>query len=308
MKADDQSRNDRGRLLFLFKGRHLLLDSLTYGMVFCGAALMIYNIYGFTRFAKYVSKQKAFETRTEILYVPVILLVMFLVGYFAVGFFGKPDLLVSAILFFGSIFVLIIYMILNNITQRILEDAKLREELAAEKKQNEGLHEHVSKMKGIVYTDALTNVKNQASYEKKLKMLDIHAGIQPDYAIVMMDINHLKIMNDKYGHEHGNDYIKGCCHMLCNVYAHSPVYRIGGDEFVTVLKERDYEARYELLEELRKQFRESSSRKDVEPWERYSAAIGMAVRKDGEDSKAVFERADQAMYEEKVAMHAERTD
>ncbi len=47
---------------------------------------------------------------------------------------------------------------------------------------------------------------NQASYEKKLKMLDIHVNIQPEYAIVMMDINHLKKMNDEYGHEHGSDY------------------------------------------------------------------------------------------------------
>lgn len=39
---------------------------------------------------------------------------------------------------------------------------------------------------------------------------------------------------------------------------------------------------------------------------RFSAAVGMAVRRDGEDSKAVFERADQAMYKEKVAMHALR--
>lgn len=283
------------------------MDYLIYGMVFCGAALMVYNIYGFIRFAKYVRKQKAFETNSGILYVPVILLIMFLLGYLAVGFFGKPDLIVSAILFFGSIFVLIMYIFLSKITQRILEDARLREELLEEKNKNEGLHEHVSKMKGIVYTDALTNVKNQASYEKKLKMLDIHVNIQPEYAIVMMDINHLKKMNDEYGHEHGNDYIKGCCKMLCDVYVHSPVYRIGGDEFVTVLKGSDYDERDQLIKELRRQFKETASREDAEPWERYSAAIGMAVRRDGEDSKAVFERADKVMYEEKVSMHASRT-
>ena len=277
-------------------------------LIDCGAALMALNIFNFCRFEAFMKDQDAFKKNNRILYAPVVLLVMFLIAYMAIGIMGKPDLLTGALLFFGSVFVFMMYALLNTITQRILENTKLHEELMDAEKENAGLHEHVTKMQGIVYTDALTNVKNQASYAKKLEMLDIHAGIQPDYAIVMMDINHLKIMNDQYGHEHGNDYIKGCCHMFCDVYAHSPVYRIGGDEFVTVLKDRDYETRYELLKEIRDRFRESSSSKDSEPWERYSAAIGMAVRKDGEDSNTVFERADQAMYKEKVAMHAERTD
>ena len=183
-------------------------------MIFCGAALMVYNIYGFSRFALYVRKQKTFEKSSGILYAPVVLLIMFFVGYLAVGFFGKPDLVVSGILFFGSVFVLIMYILLKSITQRILENTKLKEELGEEKKENEGLHEHVSKMKDIVYTDVLTSVKNQAAYEKKLQMLDIHSVNHPDYAIVMMDINHLKTMNDKYGHEHGNEYIKRFCQIV----------------------------------------------------------------------------------------------
>lgn len=191
------------------------MDYLIYGMVFLGAALMVYNIYKFASFARYVRKQKAFETNAGILYVPIGLLIMFLAGYLAVGIIGKPGIIVSGILFFGSIFVLIMYILLSKITQRIIEDSRLREELLKEKDRNEGLHKHMFEMKGIVYKDALTNVKNQASYEKKLQMLDIHVNIQPNYAIVMMDINYLKKMNDEYGHEHGNEYIKGCSQILC---------------------------------------------------------------------------------------------
>ena len=108
-----------------------MLNWLIYGMVFCGAALMVCNIGGFIRFAAYVRKQKSFEKRNCILYVPIILLVMFLAGYLAVGFFGKPDLIVSAILFFGSVFVFIIYLLLSGITQRILESERLEAELLA---------------------------------------------------------------------------------------------------------------------------------------------------------------------------------
>ena len=65
-----------------------MLNLLIYGMIFCGAALMIYNIYGFTRFALYVRKQKAFDRNAGILYLPIVLLVMFFIGYLAVGHFA----------------------------------------------------------------------------------------------------------------------------------------------------------------------------------------------------------------------------
>ena len=51
-----------------------------------------------------------------------MLLILFLLGYLAVGIFGKPDLIVAGILFGGSIFVLIMYQLLSSITQRILEN------------------------------------------------------------------------------------------------------------------------------------------------------------------------------------------
>ena len=106
-----------------------MLKYLIYGMVFCGAALMVYNIYGFLRFARYVRNQKAFEKKNSILYIPIILLVMFLLGYLAVGIFGSPDLIVSGILFFGSVFVFIMYLLLSGITQRILENGELEVKL-----------------------------------------------------------------------------------------------------------------------------------------------------------------------------------
>ena len=78
---------------------------LIYAMIYFGSALMVFNIWGFVRFARKVSAGKGWETENKILYIPIVLLVMFLLGYLAVGIFGKPDLIVSGILFGGSIFV-----------------------------------------------------------------------------------------------------------------------------------------------------------------------------------------------------------
>ena len=106
-----------------------MLQPAFYGMVFGGAALMVYNIYSFVRFARYVRGQKSWKQDTKLLYVPIILLVLFLTGYLVVGAFGEPNLVVGGILFGGSIFVFIMYKLLSSITSQIMENERREAEL-----------------------------------------------------------------------------------------------------------------------------------------------------------------------------------
>lgn len=108
-----------------------MLQPAFYGMVFGGAALMVYNIYSFVRFARYVRGQKSWKQDSKLLYVPIVLLVLFLSGYLVVGAFGEPNLVVGGILFGGSIFVFIMYKLLNNITSQIMENERREAELKA---------------------------------------------------------------------------------------------------------------------------------------------------------------------------------
>lgn len=151
------------------------------------------------------------------------------------------------------------------------------------------------------YRDILTGVGNKTAYSKRVK--EINAAIPDgkcDFAIVMMDINDLKKINDVHGHKAGDQYIKGCCHLLCETFKHSPVFRIGGDEFVAILQGPDFENKQSLLERLRNDLNESYSNEDLDPWLRYSAAVGMAdLASDDNTFELVFKRADQAMYEDK---------
>ena len=150
------------------------------------------------------------------------------------------------------------------------------------------------------YKDALTLVGNKSAYIKAADELNSELDSGIEFAIVMVDLNDLKKTNDLHGHRAGDSYIKGCCHIICNIYKHSPVFRIGGDEFVVILKNDDYKNRHELLEKARAEFAESHARTDVDPWERYSASLGMAERSfDDSTVEFVFKRADKAMYAEK---------
>ncbi len=92
------------------------------------------------------------------------------------------------------------------------------------------------------------------------------------------------------------------------MFDHSPVFRIGGDEFAIILKNSDLENIEPLLKEFRDIINKESSDSSLEQWERVSAAIGYEVYDPEIDSSAetVFKRADDQMYKDKQQQKAAR--
>ena len=155
--------------------------------------------------------------------------------------------------------------------------------------------------------DALTGVNNRNAYLKKIKELSTDQ-IKLDYAIVMIDINNLKEMNDQYGHKVGDWYIQGCCKLICNVFKHSPVYRYGGDEFVVIVDGDDFINRQNRFNELVESFDKASQKETDRPWEKLSAACGMAEKSTNDWSpEFVFKRADENMYKNKMQFKKEHS-
>ncbi|MBQ6554448.1 MAG: GGDEF domain-containing protein [Firmicutes bacterium] len=165
-----------------------------------------------------------------------------------------------------------------------------------------GKNEQIGELSQSAYKDALTGVGNKAAYLKETNRLDAEiASDTAEFAIVMADANDLKKINDIYGHKAGDAYIKGCCHTICDIYKHSPVFRIGGDEFAVILKGEDYSNRYALLEQADAAFESSCNDTEREPWLMYSASLGMGeYASDDNMVELVFKRADNAMYKNKL--------
>ncbi|SER44955.1 GGDEF domain-containing protein [Lachnobacterium bovis] len=181
----------------------------------------------------------------------------------------------------------------------VLEDEKkesnrrLKRLLEHEKKQ----YEELEKTRKIAFVDALTGVHSKHSYfeyEKVLnKRIENKEGLQ--FAVIVFDLNNLKKINDELGHDCGDKYIKDGCKLICNVFAHSPIFRVGGDEFVAVLQGRDYLNREYLTKTFSRMVMNNTEINGV------VVAWGMdeyIVEKD-DDYQAVFERADKKMYENK---------
>ena len=165
--------------------------------------------------------------------------------------------------------------------------------------------EQAEDMIKIAYQDALTHVKSKtAYYESVNELAEKIKDHQAEFAVVMVDLNNLKHVNDTWGHERGDEYILGSCEIISEVYKHSPVFRVGGDEFVVILQGQDYRRRGELYRQLEDCFLQAQEDQSRNPWQRYSAAAGMADYSGdlNDDVDQVFKRADQKMYQNKVEM------
>lgn len=155
------------------------------------------------------------------------------------------------------------------------------------------------------YVDPLTMVRNKSAYNEYIKKLQEQLDRDEviDLAIGIFDCNDLKSINDQYGHEKGDIYIKNACSMICKVFGHSPVFRIGGDEFAIILMNSDFSNRDELVAQLdKKQNERNAVVKSI--WERVHIAHGIAVYDHELDDELgdTARRADKFMYDNKRKM------
>ncbi len=175
---------------------------------------------------------------------------------------------------------------------------ELEEMLAREQRQKLEL----GSARHLAYTDSLTGVKNTHAYVETEKHLDerIANGSIREFGVVVFDMNGLKQVNDTLGHEAGDQYIQKACRMICRQFQHSPVYRIGGDEFVALLEGEDYRNRSILISAFETHVEMNLHCGDA------IVASGLAEFRPGQDNsyRRVFERADRRMYERKSILKA----
>ncbi len=172
------------------------------------------------------------------------------------------------------------------------------ENIEEEFQKNEILRKNLESAKRMARFDELTGVRNKNAFKEFSKSIDLKLKEKKDYrfGIIMCDMNDLKLINDTRGHNFGDEAIQQTSRMICNIFVHSPVFRIGGDEFVIILTYSDYENRESLLENLKEEsFMNKQSRSGP------VVACGMAVYEPdtNDDFAKVFERADKSMYENK---------
>ena len=151
--------------------------------------------------------------------------------------------------------------------------------------------------------DPLTNIYNKRAYDMAVAELDQNSD---PYAIVVFDVDGLKAINDRYGHEKGDIAIRSVTRLISNVFRHSSLFRIGGDEFAAILRKSDYENRERLIGKFREEVRAGAENSGLMPWKKPGATCGYAVYDGQTDNAAsVFKRADENMYKNKKELKGE---
>ena len=186
---------------------------------------------------------------------------------------------------------------------------KYTAEVILSEKRMHALKERVVKMRNLAHKDALTGAGNKNAYEDAMKRMDwdILAG-KAEFAIIMLDLNYLKRVNDTFGHDRGNLYIINMYKLIKEFFNESGIYRIGGDEFVIILQGEDYVHATTKLNAFKARIFALMKDSTLEPWERVSVACGIAYynSENHEEAHDVFKEADKVMYQEKKRMKASR--
>ena len=145
---------------------------------------------------------------------------------------------------------------------------------------------HVFTVYEMTKKDALTGLLNRQAY-----YADINRNPEGISAIISIDMNGLKAINDARGHKAGDEALSalGACFLATLDYRH-PAYRVGGDEFIVVCRDITREEAEQMVEELRKHIAETG----------YTCAVGYSYAGEGEwSADDLVREADAMMYAKK---------
>lgn len=148
----------------------------------------------------------------------------------------------------------------------------------------------------LAFTDQMTKMSNRTAFQRDFEILSASPA---DIAIINLDLNNLKQINDTLGHNLGDDYIINSAKIICNTFAHvGKCYRVGGDEFVIIIEKAshfDFRYYFNLMEWSVDSF--NARQKDIHMQIAYGYAIfDSNIDKNLNDT---HHRADKNMYNNK---------
>jgi diguanylate cyclase (GGDEF)-like protein len=171
------------------------------------------------------------------------------------------------------------------------------------------MKDSISNLNKQVFVDPLTHVKNKGAFSEDIDNLQaqLDENHELEFAIGIFDCDDLKWVNDHYGHDKGDIYLTTASRLICQVFKHSPVYRIGGDEFAVILTNDDYRYRDALVSQFEQDGATLNASTDKR-WEQAYVSMGIAVYEPEHESTVVevVSRADKRMYENKRARKSGR--
>ena len=190
--------------------------------------------------------------------------------------------------------------ILTQERMRILEQL-----LAASVVQIDALERKLEKSENDATRDSLTGLANRRVFDAALPAAAIQADVtRTPLSLLMLDIDHFKMFNDRYGHPLGDNVLRLLGGVLMeHLKGRDTAARYGGEEFAAILPGADLAAAVTVAEQVRGilESRPIVNRNTGQRFGVVTCSIGAACYRHGESLGDLIERADQALYRAKHA-------
>ena len=185
--------------------------------------------------------------------------------------------------------------------RRTREDKKVIEELAT---NNEQLKSETDKFRRLSTVDALTQTYNRFGIDKVVAtlMAASHDRFKstPNFALILIDIDHFKRINDRRGHDAGDRVLQKISAIIQDsIRAVDFLGRWGGEEFVVIMPNTRKEFAAELAERIRVAINETTFEADQPLY--VTASFGIGAQSKSEEFSSTFKRVDNALYKAKDA-------
>lgn len=185
-----------------------------------------------------------------------------------------------------SLFCLVYFLVKRDIAERNLLTNKLRE---------------------LATTDELTSICNRREANRLLKQETLRFRRYGNpVAVLLLDIDYFKSVNDTYGHQIGDEVLKWVAEKLCDsVRTVDTAARFGGEEFIVILPETESKDAFNIAERARQSIAEKPFVLEQENAETINisvtVSIGVAAAENTDSEEEIIEAADEALYQAKHA-------
>ena len=200
----------------------------------------------------------------------------------------------------GDQFQLVVKAILGE-TRRMAEHNKtLEAQVTASSQQMADLKRDLDSAKQEAKTDGLTGLHNRRSFDAELRRVaDASAASQMPMSIMLLDIDHFKLVNDTLGHSVGDQVLKLVARIITECVKGQDIpARYGGEEFAVILPRTGLKDALTLADHIRTTVagRAMINRNTDEKLGRVTLSAGVATLQPGETLACLIERADEGLY------------
>ncbi|GAB6034960.1 GGDEF domain-containing protein [Galenea microaerophila] len=179
------------------------------------------------------------------------------------------------------------------------ETRQLQQNIENSRDKIQSLKNELINANTLASTDELTNIPNLRGYRRMIENAIEYANQQGQtFALLLIDIDHFKQINDTYGHRVGDGVLRYLAKVLYReTKGRDYIARIGGEEFIVILPNTGYSAALKVANTIRKKI-EQSALKVISQNQRLrlTVSIGIAIYRMGETEETLFERVDKALY------------